>query len=143
MKGTLPQRVRLGVFELDLRAGELRQDESAVLVLPDQPLLILRMQVIHFVPRVSRCGSDVIPTPRPGLERRKTWAPVSLIHAINSSAPFTKWRVSGFFPPNEHSRHDCGWCPWSSPSYNRPNFCGFNLESLRFLLKRLHPQICD
>ena len=23
MKGTLPQRVRLGVFELDLRAGEL------------------------------------------------------------------------------------------------------------------------
>ena len=28
MKGTLPQRVRLGVFEVDLRAGELRQDEG-------------------------------------------------------------------------------------------------------------------
>ena len=45
MKGTLPQRVRLGVFELDLRAGELRQDEGAVLVLPDQPLQILRILI--------------------------------------------------------------------------------------------------
>jgi DNA-binding winged helix-turn-helix (wHTH) protein/tetratricopeptide (TPR) repeat protein len=45
MKGTLPQRVRLGVFEVDLRAGELRQDEGAVLVLPDQPLQILRMLI--------------------------------------------------------------------------------------------------
>ena len=45
MKGTLPQRVRLGVFELDLRAGELRQDNGAVLVLPDQPLQILRILI--------------------------------------------------------------------------------------------------
>jgi DNA-binding winged helix-turn-helix (wHTH) protein/tetratricopeptide (TPR) repeat protein len=45
MKGTLPPRVRLGVFEVDLRAGELRQDEGAVLVLPDQPLQILRMLI--------------------------------------------------------------------------------------------------
>jgi DNA-binding winged helix-turn-helix (wHTH) protein/tetratricopeptide (TPR) repeat protein len=45
MKGTLPQRVRLGVFEVDLRAGELRQDEGAVLVLPDQPLQILRILI--------------------------------------------------------------------------------------------------
>src|SRR5580698_4395576 len=45
MKGTLPQRVRLGVFELDLRAGELRQDSGAVLVLADQPLQILRILI--------------------------------------------------------------------------------------------------
>jgi DNA-binding winged helix-turn-helix (wHTH) protein/tetratricopeptide (TPR) repeat protein len=45
MKGTLPDRVRLGVFEVDLRAGELRQNEGAVLVLPDQPLQILRMLI--------------------------------------------------------------------------------------------------
>ena len=45
MKGTLPQRVRLGVFEVDLRAGELRQDEGAVLILPDQPLQILRILI--------------------------------------------------------------------------------------------------
>ena len=45
MKGTLPQRVRLGVFEVDLRAGELRQDNGAVLVLPDQPLQILRILI--------------------------------------------------------------------------------------------------
>src|SRR5580704_14440403 len=45
MKGTLPQRVRLGVFEVDLRAGELRQDEGAVLLLSDQPLQILRILI--------------------------------------------------------------------------------------------------
>src|SRR5580658_7914092 len=45
MKGTLPQRVRLGVFEVDLRAGELRQDNGAVLLLPDQPLQILRILI--------------------------------------------------------------------------------------------------
>jgi DNA-binding winged helix-turn-helix (wHTH) protein/tetratricopeptide (TPR) repeat protein len=45
MKGTLPDRVRLGVFEVDLRAGELRQGDGAVLVLPDQPLQILRMLI--------------------------------------------------------------------------------------------------
>ena len=45
MKGTLPQRVRLGVFEVDLRAGELRQDNGAVLVLSDQPLQILRILI--------------------------------------------------------------------------------------------------
>ncbi len=45
MKGTLPERVRLGVFDVDLRAGELRQDEGAALVLPDQPLQVLRMLI--------------------------------------------------------------------------------------------------
>ena len=45
MKGTLHPRVRLGVFEVDLRAGELRQDDGAVMVLPDQPLQILRILI--------------------------------------------------------------------------------------------------
>jgi DNA-binding winged helix-turn-helix (wHTH) protein/tetratricopeptide (TPR) repeat protein len=45
MKETLPDRVRLGSLVVDLRAGELRQGEGAVLVLPDQPLQILRMLV--------------------------------------------------------------------------------------------------
>ena len=45
MKETLPDRVRLGVFEVDLRAGELRQGEASILVLPDQPLQILRILV--------------------------------------------------------------------------------------------------
>jgi len=45
MRGILHPRVRLGVFEVDLRAGELRQDEGAVLVLADQPLQILRILI--------------------------------------------------------------------------------------------------
>jgi len=45
MKQALSDRVRLGVFEVDLRAGELRQGEGAVLVLPEQPWQILRMLI--------------------------------------------------------------------------------------------------
>src|SRR5271165_3095929 len=45
MKDTLPYRVRLGVFEVDLRVGELRQADGSVLLLPEQPLQILRMLV--------------------------------------------------------------------------------------------------
>ena len=37
--------MRLGIFEVDLRAGELRQDNGAVLVLADQPLQILRILI--------------------------------------------------------------------------------------------------
>jgi eukaryotic-like serine/threonine-protein kinase len=44
MKHTLPYRVRLGVYVLDLRAGELRADNQSVL-LREQPLRILRMLV--------------------------------------------------------------------------------------------------
>jgi serine/threonine protein kinase len=40
MNDTLPVRVRLGVFEVDLRAGELREGQQ-VLVLQEQPLRIL------------------------------------------------------------------------------------------------------
>jgi DNA-binding winged helix-turn-helix (wHTH) protein len=45
MEDTLPYRVRLGVFEVDLRAGELRQADGSVLLLPNQPLQVLRMLV--------------------------------------------------------------------------------------------------
>ena len=49
MKDTLPDRVRLGAFELDLKVGELRlaaepEDESRI-VLPDQPFRLLLMLV--------------------------------------------------------------------------------------------------
>ncbi len=44
MGNTLPDRVRLGVFEVDLRAGELRDGKSTV-SLQEQPLLVLRLLV--------------------------------------------------------------------------------------------------
>ncbi len=77
MKGTLPQRVRLGVFEVDLRAGELRQDEGAVLVLPDQPLQILRILIEADGEIVTR---DEI--------RQRLWPDDTVVefdHSINSA----------------------------------------------------------
>ncbi len=53
MRDTLPDRVRLGVFEVDFRAGELRGAERSV-ILPDQALLILRMLVEREGELVSR-----------------------------------------------------------------------------------------
>ena len=44
MKASLPQRVRVGAFEIDLRAGQVRDDER-VIVLPEQSLQILRMLI--------------------------------------------------------------------------------------------------
>ena len=44
MKDLPPQRVRLGAFQVDLRAGEVRDDERAFL-LSDQPFQILRMLI--------------------------------------------------------------------------------------------------
>jgi len=44
MKDTLPTRVRLGVFEVDLQVGELRDGERTVL-LQEQPLRILKMLI--------------------------------------------------------------------------------------------------
>ena len=44
MKDTQPARVRFGVFELDLRSGELRSGDEKTL-LREQPLQILRMLV--------------------------------------------------------------------------------------------------
>src|ERR1700680_5026107 len=42
MRSTLPDRVRFGVFELDLKAGELHQNGRTV-QLQEQPFRILRM----------------------------------------------------------------------------------------------------
>src|SRR5579863_10365375 len=77
MKGTLPQRVRLGVFEVDLRAGELRQDEGAVLVLPDQPLQILRMLV--------EAGGEIVTREE---IRQRLWPDDTIVefdHSINNA----------------------------------------------------------
>jgi serine/threonine protein kinase/DNA-binding winged helix-turn-helix (wHTH) protein len=53
MKDTLPVRVRLGVFELDVRAGELRRGERIVR-LQEQPFQILLMLVEHDGDVVTR-----------------------------------------------------------------------------------------
>jgi serine/threonine protein kinase len=53
MKATLPQRVRVGVFEIDLRAGEVRNGEG-VIVLPEQPFQILRMLIERSGEMVTR-----------------------------------------------------------------------------------------
>jgi serine/threonine protein kinase/DNA-binding winged helix-turn-helix (wHTH) protein/tetratricopeptide (TPR) repeat protein len=44
MRNTLPDRVRIGVFELDLRGGELRNGGDSVW-LQEQPLSVLRMLI--------------------------------------------------------------------------------------------------
>ncbi len=46
MTNTLPARVRFGDFQLDLRAGELRQGEQTIL-LQEQPFRLLLMLVEH------------------------------------------------------------------------------------------------
>ena len=45
MRNRLPDRVRLGVFEVDLRVGELRNNNDQRVILTEQPLRILRMLV--------------------------------------------------------------------------------------------------
>ena len=53
MKDTQPARVRFGVFELDLKSGELRNGKETTL-LAEQPLQILRMMVERKGELVSR-----------------------------------------------------------------------------------------
>jgi DNA-binding winged helix-turn-helix (wHTH) protein/tetratricopeptide (TPR) repeat protein len=45
MSENLANRVRLGSFEVDLSAGELRNGNATVLLLPDQPFQVLRMLI--------------------------------------------------------------------------------------------------
>ncbi len=45
MSKNLATRVRLGSFEVDLSAGELRNGNATVVLLPDQPLQLLRMLI--------------------------------------------------------------------------------------------------
>src|SRR5271166_7024207 len=53
MRDTQPVRVRIGIFELDLKSGELRCGVEKTL-LPEQPLQILRMLVERDGELVSR-----------------------------------------------------------------------------------------
>src|SRR5664279_3207813 len=53
MKGILPDRARFGVFELNLKAGELHKDGQTVL-LQEQPLQVLRMLVVCAGELVTR-----------------------------------------------------------------------------------------
>ena len=76
METTLPPRVRFGVFELDLKAGELRKGNRIVL-LQEQPFRVLRLLVAHFGAVVTR---DEI--------QRKLWPNDTVVefdHAINTA----------------------------------------------------------
>jgi serine/threonine protein kinase/Tol biopolymer transport system component len=53
MEIALPSRARFGVFELDLKAGELHQGDRAVL-LQEQPFQVLRLLVEHHGQVVTR-----------------------------------------------------------------------------------------
>ena len=77
MKDTLPYRVRLGVFEVDLRVGELRQADGSVLLLPEQPLQILRMLV--------EAGGELVTRDK---IQRKLWPNDTVVefdHSINTA----------------------------------------------------------
>jgi len=76
MKDTLPDRVRLGAFEVDLRAGEL-SDGQCTICLQEQPLAVLRMLV-------ERAGEIVT---RDEL-KRKLWPNDTVVdfdHGINAA----------------------------------------------------------
>src|SRR5271167_3648036 len=76
MKDTQPVRVRFGVFELDLKSGELRSGDQKTL-LTEQPLQILRMLTEREGELVAR------------EEIRKTFWPndtiVEFDHSINAA----------------------------------------------------------
>jgi len=72
----LPHRARFGVFELDLKAGELHKGGQVVL-LQEQPFQILLMLVQHNCELATR---DEI--------RRKLWPNETVVefdHAINTA----------------------------------------------------------
>jgi eukaryotic-like serine/threonine-protein kinase len=76
MNDTQPARVRLGVFELDLKSGELRKGNDTTL-LPEQPLQILRMLVERKGELVSR--EEI---------RKKLWPNDTIVefdHSINAA----------------------------------------------------------
>ena len=76
MKDTQPARVRFGVFELDLRSGELRSGDEKT-VLREQPLQILRMLVEREGELVTR--EEI---------RKKLWPNDTIVefdHSINAA----------------------------------------------------------
>jgi eukaryotic-like serine/threonine-protein kinase len=83
MKDTLPVRVRFGAFELDLKAGELRQTDTADdspdsrIVLPEQPFRLLLMLVERDGEIVTR--EEI---------RKKLWPNDTIVkfdHSINAA----------------------------------------------------------
>ena len=98
MKDLQAQRIRLGAFEVDLRAGEVRDGERAI-VLPEQPFQILRMLI-------ERAGEIVT---REEIQK-KLWPNDTVVefdHSIN--AAINKLRqVSGRFGGRSQvHRNDC------------------------------------
>ena len=80
MKDTLPDRVRLGAFEVDLRAGEL-SDGQCTICLQEQPLAVL-LAVLRML--VERAGEIVT---RDEL-KRKLWPNDTVVdfdHGINAA----------------------------------------------------------
>jgi serine/threonine protein kinase/Tol biopolymer transport system component len=76
MKNTQPARVRFGVFELDLRSGELRHGDDRIL-LQEQPLQILCMLVER--------ESEVVPREE---IRKRLWPNDTIVdfdHSINAA----------------------------------------------------------
>ncbi len=76
MKDTQPARVRIGVFELDLRSGELCAGDRKI-VLQEQPLRVLRMLVESEGELVGR--EDI---------RKKLWPNDTIVdfdHSINAA----------------------------------------------------------
>jgi len=76
MRDTQPVRVRIGIFELDLKSGELRCGVEKTL-LPEQPLQILRMLVERDGELVSR--EEI---------RKKLWPNDTIVefdHSINAA----------------------------------------------------------
>ena len=71
MKASLPQRVRVGAFEIDLRAGQVRDDER-VIVLPEQPLQILHMLIEGSGER--RVDATLVVSAPAFLQRRRVMA---------------------------------------------------------------------
>src|SRR5271169_5387050 len=76
MKDAQSTRVRLGVFELDLKSGELRSGDQKTL-LPEQPLQILRVLVERDGELVAR--EEI---------RKKLWPNDTIVefdHSINAA----------------------------------------------------------
>lgn len=76
MKQTQLVRVRIGVFELDLRSGELRSAEATTL-LREQPLQVLRMLI--------EAGGELVTRPELMSKLWPNGTVVEFDHSINTA----------------------------------------------------------
>jgi DNA-binding winged helix-turn-helix (wHTH) protein len=81
VKDTLPDRVRFGVFELDLRSGALRAGDQKR-GLQEQPLQILRILVER--------GGEIVTREE---IRKKLWPNDTIVELTTASTPPS--RISG------------------------------------------------